>query len=170
MRRARLGYLSVLQMAVGCQSADTQKENRKTMKSFTEKRKYKRIELDKCKYKEIVSPCIAKFRVKHLGGHEMPPLDWHIVSVKNLSAEGITFNYYIANLEIGSPVDVKIEFIKSIPTISCIGRVVRIEDAYVNSMFRIDVDFIEIDDKEREIINATVEAILRKKSQLCLHN
>ncbi len=163
MRRARLGYLAVLQMAVGCQPADTQKEKRKTMKNFTEKRKYKRIELDKCKYKEIVSPCIARFRVKQLCSREMPPLDWNIVAVKNLSAEGIKFNYYIENLEIGSPIDVKIEFIKSISTISCIGRVVRIEDAYVNSMFRIDVDFTEIDDKEREIINATVEAILRKE-------
>ena len=133
------------------------------MKNFAEKRKYKRVELDKWKYKEIVSPCIAKFRVKHLGGHEMPTLDWNIVAVKNLSAEGIKFNYYIANLEIGSSIELKIEFIKSIPTIICIGKVVRIEDAHVNSMFRIGVDFTEIDDKEREIINATVEAILRKE-------
>ena len=162
MRRAKPGYLPVLLIAVACQQADTQKENRKTMKNFTDKRKYKRIELDKRKYKEILSPCIAKFRVKHLG-HKMANFDWSIVAVKNLSAEGIKFNYYIENLEIGSPIDVKIEFIKSIPTISCIGRVVRIEDAYVNSMFRIDVDFTEIDDKEREIINATVEAILRKE-------
>ncbi len=138
------------------------------MKDFAEKRKYKRIELDMRKYKELASACIAKFRAKHLGGLEMRTLDWNIVAVKNLSAEGITFNYYIANLEIGSPIDVKIEFIKSIPTISCIGRVVRIEDAYVNSMFRIDVDFTEIDDKEREIINATVEAILRKEKSTLL--
>ena len=163
MRRATPGYLAVLLIAVACQLADMQKENLKIMKDFAEKRKYKRIELDKRKYKEILSPCIAKFRVKHLSGHEMTTLDWSIVAVKNLSAEGIKFNYYIENLEIGSPIDVKIEFIKSIPTISCIGRVVRIEDACVNSMFRIDVDFTEIDDKEREIINATVEAILRKE-------
>ena len=163
MRRAKPGYLAVLLIAVACQLADTQKENRKTMKDFAGKMKYKRIELDKRKYKEILSPCIAKFRVKHLSGNEMTTLDWSIVAVKNLSAEGIKFNYYIENLEIGSPIDVKIEFIKSIPTISCIGRVVRIEDAYVNSMFRIDVDFTEIDDKEREIINAIVEAILRKE-------
>ena len=154
--------------AVGCQLADTQKENRKTMKNFTDKRKYRRIELDERKYKEIVSPCIARFRVKYFGGHEMPPPDWNIVAVKNLSAEGIKFNYYNANLEIGSPVEVKIEFIKSMPTISCKGRVVRIEDAYVNSMFRIDVNFTEIDDEEREIINTTVEAILRKEKSTLL--
>jgi hypothetical protein len=127
------------------------------MNNLTEKRKYKGIELDKGKYKEIVTPYIAKFRVKHFGRQEIPHLDWNIVAVKNLSAEGIKFNYYNANLEIGTSMDVKIECIKSIPTISCIGRVVCIEDAYVNSMFRIGIDFIEIDDKEREIINTTVE-------------
>ncbi len=138
------------------------------MNSFTKIRKYKRIELDKNKYKEIVAPFIAKFRVKHISSLEIPHLDWNIVAVKSLSAQGIKFNYYNANLEIGSSIDVKIEFIKSIPTISCIGRVVCIEDAYVNSMFRIGVDFIEIDDKEREIINATVEAILRKEKSTLL--
>ena len=133
------------------------------MNNFTEKRKYTRIELDKWKYKEIESPSIARFRVKQLCSRETPPLDWNIVAVKNLSAGGIKINYYKENLEIGSLIDLKIEFIKSIPIIKCIGRVTRIEDAHINSMFRIGVEFTEIDDKEREIINATVEAILRKK-------
>ena len=105
------------------------------MNNFTEKRKYKRIELDKRKCKEIVAPCIARFRVKQLYGREMPPLDWNIVFVKNLSAGGIMFDYYKKcryyndNLGFGSLLELKIEFIKSIPTISCTGRVVRIEDA-----------------------------------------
>jgi hypothetical protein len=140
------------------------------MNNYTEKRKYKRIELDKRKYKEIVSPCIARFRAKQLSDRKMPPLDWNIVAVKNLSAGGIKINYYKENLEIGSLVDFKIEFIKSKPTISCIGRVVRIDDAHANSMFRIGIEFIEIDEKEREIINTTVEAILRKETQRRVHS
>ena len=82
-----------------------------------------------------------------------------------MSAGGIKINYYKGNLEIGSLIDLKIEFIKSIPTIRCIGRIDRLEDAHTNSMFRIGIEFTEIDDKEREIINATVEAILREETK-----
>ncbi len=135
-----------------------------------EKRKYKRIELDKWKYKEIVSPCISKFRVIQYDDQGSSSLEWNIVAVKNLSAGGIKINYYKERLEIGSLLDLKIEFIKSTPTISCIGRVVRIEDAHVNAMFRMGVEFTEIDDKDREIINATVEAILKRETQRRLYS
>ncbi len=135
------------------------------MEDFTEKRKYKRIELDKWKYKEIVSPCIARFRVKQICNSELPPPDWNIVAVKNLSAGGIKMNYYKENLEVDSLIDIKIEFIKSISAINCTGRVVRIERTPYNSMFRIAAEFMEIDKNEREIINATVEAILRKETK-----
>jgi len=131
------------------------------MNNCTERRKYKRIELGQWKYKEIVTPCIARFRVKQDCGRAMLPLDWNIVAVKNLSAGGIKFNYYKVNLEVGSLLELKIDFIKSIPTISCVGRVVRIEDAHANSMFRIATEFTEINDPDREIINTTVEAILK---------
>ena len=38
------------------------------MDNFIEQRKYKRIELEKWKYKEITSPCIARFRAKQYEG------------------------------------------------------------------------------------------------------
>ncbi len=139
------------------------------MNNYTERRKYKRIELGKKKYKEIVTPCIARFRVKQYRGREMSPLDWNIVAVKNLSSGGIKFNYYKMNLEFGTLIDLKIDFIKSIPTINCTGMVIRIEEkTQYNSMFRIAAEFTEIDDKEREIINTTVEAILRKETRSIL--
>lgn len=121
--------------------------------------------MDKWKYKEIVSPCIARFRVIQYDGQGTSSLEWNIVAVKNLSAGGIKINYYKKKLEIGSLLDLKIEFIKSISTISCIGRVVHIEDAHTNAMFRMGVEFTEINDKDREIINTTVEAILKKEKQ-----
>lgn len=135
------------------------------MNNYTERREYKRIELGEKKYKEIVSPCIARFRLKHCDGQELSSLEWNIVSVKNLSAGGIMFNYYKMNLGFDSLLELKIDFIKSKPTISCIGRVVRIEDAHANSMFRIAAVFTEINDLDREIINTTVEAILRKETK-----
>ncbi|MHC4268981.1 MAG: PilZ domain-containing protein [Planctomycetota bacterium] len=135
------------------------------MDNSIEKRKYKRLELEKWKYKEIVSPCITRFRVKQYDGQEMPSLEWNIVAVKNLSAGGIMFNYYKMNLGVGSLLELKIDFIKSIPTISCIGRVVRIEDAHANSMFRIATEFTEINDQDRKIINTTVEAIMKREAK-----
>ncbi len=136
------------------------------MYNYTERRKYKRIELGKKKYKEILAPYIARFRVKQYCSREMSPLDWNIVAVKNLSAGGIKFNYYKMNLGFGTLIDLKIDFIKSIPTINCIGRIIRIEkETQYNSMFRIATEFTEIDDKDRKIINITVEAILRNEER-----
>ncbi len=129
-----------------------------------EKRKYKRIELAKRKYKKIVPPYIARFRVKQYEGQDMSSPDWDIVAVKNLSAGGIVYDYN-KNLELDSLLDLKIEFFKSIPAINCIGRVVRIEKSQPNSMFRIAAKFTEIDEQERKMINTTVEAMLRKKTK-----
>ncbi len=135
------------------------------MNNYSEKRKYKRIELEKWKYKEIVSPCIARFRVKQCDGQETSSLEWNIVAVKNLSAGGVMLDYYKKGLNIGSILELKIEFIESKPTISCIGRVVRIEDAHANAMFRIAIEFTKINDLDRELINTTVEAILRRETK-----
>jgi hypothetical protein len=135
-----------------------------SMDNFIEQRKYKRIELDKWKYKEIVSPCITRFRIKQYEGREAFSLEWNIVAVKNLSAGGLMFNYYKTDLGLSSLLELKIDFIKSKPTISCLGRVVRIEDAHTNSMFRIATEFTEINYLDREIINTTVESILKREA------
>jgi hypothetical protein len=135
------------------------------MDNFIEQRKYKRIELEKWKYKEITSPCIARFRAKQYEGQEMSSIEWNIVAVKDLSAGGMMFNYYEMNLGFGSVLELKIDFIKSKPSINCFGRVVRIEEAHINSMFHIAIEFIEINDLDREIINTTVEAIMKREAK-----
>lgn len=141
------------------------------MYSVTEKRKYKRIELTKKEDKKIVPPYITRFRVKQYEGQEISSPDWDIVAVKNLSAGGMVYAYnkgYNKNLELDSLLDLKIDFFKSIPSINCIGRVVRIEEPMpmTNSMFRITAKFTEIDEQEREIINTNVETILRKEAKM----
>ena len=141
------------------------------MDNFIEKRNYKRIELGKKKYKEIVTPYIARFRVKQCEDEKTYSTEWSFVAVKTLSVGGIMFDYYNKcryynkNLEVDSILELKIDFIKSMPTINCIGRVVRIDDAHANSMFRIATEFTDINDLDREIINTTVEAILRKEAR-----
>ena len=127
-----------------------------------ERRKYKRIELAKRKNKKIIPPYIARFRVKQYEGQEMSSPDGDRVAVKNLSAGGMVYDYN-KNLELDSLLDLKIEFFKSIPAINCIGRVVRIEESQLNSMFRIAAKVTEIDEQERKMINTTIEAMLRKE-------
>jgi len=141
------------------------------MYSVTEKRKYKRIELAKKNDKKIVPPYITRFRVKQYEGQEISSPDWDIVSMKNLSAGGMVYAFnkdYNKNLELDSLLDLKIDFFKSIPSINCIGRVVRIEEPMpmTNSMFRITAKFTEIDEQAREMINTNVEAILRKEAKI----
>ncbi len=136
------------------------------MYSVTEKRKYKRIELTKRKDKKIVPPYITRFRVKQHEGQEIFSPDWDIVAVKNLSAGGMVYDYnkdYNKNLELDSLLDLKINFFKFMPSINCIGMVIRIEEPMPNTMSSITVKFTEIDEQEREMINTTVENILRKE-------
>ncbi len=132
-----------------------------------ERRKYKRIELTKRKNKKIVSPYIARFRVKQYEGQEMSSPDWDIVAVKNLSAGGMVYDYN-KNLELDSLLYLKIDLFKSIPVINCIGRVVRSEKHLANSRFRIAAEFIEIDEQEKEMINTTVEKVLEQQNQTSL--
>ncbi len=140
------------------------------MNNHTGRREYNRIELDTMKSKEIVSPCIARFRVTQRDSQEASHSDWNIVAVKNLSAVGITFNYYKKDLRIGSILELELDFIKSNPNISCIGRVVRIDDAYTNSMFRIATEFREINDQDRKMIDSTVEAILYEEAKKSVYS
>ncbi len=143
------------------------------MNNDTEKREYERLELEKMKHKKIVTPYIARFRVKQYEDQEMSSPDWSIVAVKNLSAGGMLFKHN-KNLGQGSLLDLRIDFFKSIPTINCVGKVTRIEEFQsllmqkgqsLNFMFRIAAKFTEIDEQEKELINTTVEKILGKEAK-----
>ncbi len=144
------------------------------MDNYIENQEYKKIGIksEKHKYKEILSPCIARFRAKQCDDQEASNLDWNMVAVKNLSADGITFNYYKMKLGYGSLLELKIDFIKARPAISCVVRVVRIEQAPTNSMFRITTEFDEISNLDRKTINSTVEAIVKRevKKRECSEN
>ena len=125
------------------------------------------------KYKRMETPYMARFRVKQYEDQEMSFPDWDIVAVENLSAGGMLFNYS-KNLERDLLLDFKIDISKSIPTINCIGKIIRIEEFQylltqdvqpLNSMFRIATEFTEIDKQERDMINITAEETLRKEAK-----
>ena len=72
---------------------------------------------------------------------------------------------YNKNLELGSLLDFKIDISKYTPTINCVGKIIRIEELQPSSRLRIEIKFIDIGKKEKETINTTVEAMLRKKTK-----
>ncbi len=135
------------------------------MDNYIENREFKKIAIkpEKHIYKEILTPCIARFRVKQYDEGEAVLFDWNMVAVKDLSADGITFNYYKKKLGFGSLLELEIDFIRTSSAISCAARVVRIEEAPTNSMFRITTEFTDIKALDREAINTTVETIFERK-------
>ncbi|MCP5007557.1 MAG: hypothetical protein GY941_27020 [Planctomycetes bacterium] len=134
------------------------------MYNLTEKREYKRIELENRRYKKIDTPCITKFCNHQNKEDKISDPDWNIVAVKNLSAGGMVFTYD-RNLEIDSILNIKLQLSKSLPTISCAGRVVRSEEHQHLSRYFIAIMFTEISTQMRECINVTIENILRKKGE-----
>jgi hypothetical protein len=111
------------------------------------------------KYKRIEKLYTARVRVKQHEGHEADPTVWDMVAVKDLGAAGIFF-YYKKDLGIGTLLDLKIDVSKSTPTINCVGRIKRIEEPIPPTIFGIATEFTEIEEQEKEIINATIEEIL----------
>ena len=133
------------------------------MFNLQERRKYKRVE----------QLLLGRFRVKQYEGQKMSARDWYSVAVENLSAEGMLFNHN-NNLEIDSFLDLEVYTSTSIPTIKCAGKLIRIEESQpllrrdgppLKSMFSIATEFTVIDEQKKEIINTTVEEILRKETE-----
>ncbi len=91
---------------------------------------------------------------------EISSAEWDIVALKDLSAGGALFNYR-KYLGIGSLLDLKIDVSTTTPTIKCAGKVTRIEQSQPHSILRIATEFTEIDEQEKEIINSTVEEIIK---------
>ncbi|KKK58508.1 hypothetical protein LCGC14_3043730 [marine sediment metagenome] len=118
------------------------------MYRYREKREHKRIE----------KPYMARLRIKQYKGLGKPSAEWDMVTVKDLSAGGMRFNYN-KNLGLGSLLDFKIDISKSTSTINCAGKVTRIEHPHPLSMFRIATEFAEIEEHKKEMINATLERI-----------
>ncbi len=139
-----------------------------------EKKENERTELEKRKYKRVEKLLLGRFRVKQYEGQKMSSRDWYSVAVENLSAEGMLFNHN-NNLEIDSFLDLEVYTSTSIPTIKCAGKLIRIieesqpllrrDGPPLKSMFSIATEFTVIDEQKKEIINTTVEEILRKETE-----
>jgi hypothetical protein len=108
------------------------------------------------KYKRREELYMAGVRVKQYEGHEMGSTDWDSVILKDLSTGGMLF-IYNKNLGLGTLLDLKFNVSKATPTINCVGKIIRIEKPIPISIFDIATEFTEIGEKEKEMINKTIE-------------
>ena len=125
----------------------------------TENGKYEMKELDGRKYRRIEKPFMARFRIKQYEGLELSSTEWDMVPVRNISAGGLTFTY-TKNLGLNSLLDLVIDISESIPSINCVGKIIRVEEPQSHSMCRITTEFTEIDKQEKEMFNTALGKVL----------
>ncbi len=112
------------------------------------------------KYKRREKLYMAGVRVKQHEDHKKGSTGWDSVTLHNLSVGG-TFFTYKKDLEIGALIDLKIDIPESMLNVYCVGEVTRIEQFKSTSMFFTAIKFIEIGEQEKEMINTTVEEIIK---------
>jgi hypothetical protein len=147
----QLPKISALRRAPTLQSKVKRKLNWRKILMYKdrERRKYKRIE----------KPFMARLRIKQYEGLKISSAEWDVVALRDLSAGGVLFNYN-KNLGINSLLDLNIDVSTATPAIKCLGKVNRIEQSLPYYTLRIAAEFTGIEEKGKELINATIEEIL----------
>lgn len=107
------------------------------------------------KYPRIVKPYLVRFRVKPLGNRGVVSGDWDMVAVANLGADGI-FYYAQEIMEVGTILDLKIAISLSF-SIICTGKVIRVKKHPGISLIGYAIEFTNIKEHTRNIINSIVE-------------
>jgi c-di-GMP-binding flagellar brake protein YcgR len=107
------------------------------------------------KHVRVKAPCITGFRVKPYD--DMVSKDLDTVAAFNLSAGGIFF-YSKIDLGIGTIMYLKIGVSCSHPYIICVGKVTRVKRYPAISVYGYSIEFAEINEQIKKMINKSVEA------------
>jgi c-di-GMP-binding flagellar brake protein YcgR len=108
------------------------------------------------KHVRIKTPYITRFRVKPNDGKVSKDLD--TVAAFNLSAGGIFF-YTKIDLGIGTIMYLKIGVSRSHPYIICVGKVARAKRYPAISIYGYSIEFTEINEQIKKMINKSSETI-----------
>ncbi len=120
---------------------------------------------EKRKYKRIKKSYMVRLRIKHYEELKTSSAGWDWVELKDLSAGGVLFSYN-KHLEIGTLLDLIIDVSASTPAVNCVGRVTRIEQSQPPSTLHFAVEFKNIDEQEKELINKIAEEVIEQKAKL----
>ncbi len=104
------------------------------------------------KHARIEKPYIVRFLTQ--SSDDGISSDWNMVAVDNLSAGGIFF-YALENMKVGTTLDLKISISRSLCSIICAGKIVRVKRIMDTSVVGFGIEFTEIEDYIAEAINKT---------------
>lgn len=123
------------------------------MKDNIERRKYARME----------RPFVVNLSVRPHDKPRKKNIEWETVTAKNLSAGGALF-YYHKELEVGQLIELQIYFVTFKTIIKCVGKVIRVQKPPSSIIYRVAVSFIEIGDKEKNMIAKYAENFIFETS------
>jgi len=107
--------------------------------------------LEKRKYTRAEKLFSLELQVKPDEDQRTTSGDWNMASADNLSAGGAFF-YYNKDLKIGSLVDLRMFVPESKTSLYGVGKIIRVKKNIKPSIYDIAVEFTEIDEQTREII------------------
>ncbi len=108
---------------------------------------------------------MVRLRIKHHEGLKSSSAGWDRVVLKDLSIGGVLFSYN-KNLKIGTLLDLKLDVSPNTSTMICVGRVIRIEQSQLNSTFHVAIEFEDIGEQAKKLINKIAEKIIEQKAYL----
>ncbi len=126
------------------------------MSNVKERRKYKRT--GKPYY-------MVRHRIKRHERFKTSSAGWDRVVLEDLSAGGALYSYN-KHSEIGTLLDLIIDVSASTPAVNCVGRVTRIEQSQLYSTLHVAIEFEDIDEQTKELINKIAEEIIEQKAKL----
>lgn len=114
---------------------------------------------EKRKYKRIKHSFTARIRLYQGAVNSEQSGKWNIVTIRNLSAAGISFNYN-KKIALGTLIELNITLPIGPKPIHCLAEVCRIDESQSDRVripvFGIAVRFIEIESDKKEAINKLV--------------
>ena len=110
---------------------------------------------EKRECKRIKQPFVVKVR-KKIGRRREDNTGWNIVTAQNLGASGALLNDNRKH-EVGSLLELEINFPMISDPISCVAMVNRVEENPYSPIMRFATVFTEIDENARELINRLAE-------------
>jgi len=105
------------------------------------------------KSERVKGEFIVKYRFRYQGDAWPGEGDnWSMMSIADISAKGLAF-YYNKNIQIGTALDFQIKLpVGDDHCIDCVGRVIRIEPAMGKPGSKVGIEFVEISEKGRDMI------------------
>lgn len=107
-------------------------------------------------HKRIRKRFVLRFKIKPANDREEVHNGWNMVTSKDLSAGGILFNYD-KEIEVGTLIDIKLNFPMSEVPITCTGEIIRNNNVPSTPLVRVAAIFLDIDDNMKELVKKAAE-------------